>query len=160
MKLNEIKAVITDVDGVLTDGGIYYDSFGNELKRFNVKDGMIFSFLKKHNYIIGVITGRKSSIVKKRCDELNVDFQSHGVKNKLIEYNKFKKDFDLCDKEILYIGDDLNDIEVMSLCGVSVCPSDAVNDVKNIADFITVAKGSEGVFREIGDMIIKNKQKT
>lgn len=86
-----IKCILFDVDGVLTDGGIMYDNIGNEIKRFNVKDGQIISHLKKLGFLVGAITGRNSEVVKNRCKELKLSFHYRGSSNKLDEYEKLNK---------------------------------------------------------------------
>lgn len=153
-KIINIKAILTDVDGVLTDGKITYTSSGDEIKSFNVKDGLICSYLKNKNFLIGVITGRNSNITLRRCNELKFDFHKHGIKDKIKEYNLFKKQYNLEDKNILYIGDDLNDLEIIKKCGISVSPNDADYRVKEIVDIVTDKKGGEGVFREIASYIL------
>lgn len=155
-KIRKIKAVVTDVDGILTDGGIYYDCQGFELKKFNVKDGMAVKLLRSKNIICAVITGRFSEITIKRCKELCFDFHKHGIKNKLIEYENFKKKFNLKDENILYLGDDINDIEILETCGVSVTASDSRSYIKEKVEIITKSKGGEGVFRDITDLLLEN----
>ncbi len=89
-KAKNIKAIIFDIDGVMTDGGIIYDDRGLEYKRYNVKDGQIISHLKRLGFIVGAITGRESDVVKNRCKELKLNFHKHGVKDKLVEYKNLK----------------------------------------------------------------------
>ena len=153
-KALKIKAFLLDVDGVLTDGSIIYDDNGLEYKKFNVKDGQIISHLKKLNFNIGVITGRNSKVVKNRCDELNIDFHKHGIKDKKIEYQNFKKTYNLKDENILYIGDDIIDI---TICGISVTPNDARSYMKENVDIITNSKGGEGVFRDVADYVLEKQ---
>ncbi len=155
--MKQIKAIITDVDGVLTDGGIYYDSAGNEIKKFNAKDGMAIGMLHKANMKVGLITGRHSEMVIRRAKELGFDFHVHGIKNKLIHFQKFKDQFQLQNTEIAYIGDDINDLPVMSLCGLKACPSDAPEYIKKQVDYITQKRGGEGAFREFSDWILQEK---
>jgi len=156
-KALKIKAFLLDVDGVLTDGSIIYDDNGLEYKKFNVKDGQIISHLKKLNFNIGVITGRNSKVVKNRCDELNIDFHKHGIKDKKIEYQNFKKTYNLKDENILYIGDDIIDLTILTKCGISVTPNDARNYMKENVDIITNSKGGEGVFRDVADYILEKQ---
>jgi len=154
-KALKIKAFLLDVDGVLTNGGITYDNSGMEYKTFNVKDGQIISHLTKMGFIVGVITGRESQVVKNRCSELRIDFHKHGIKNKLIEYAKFKDLYNLKDENIAYIGDDIIDLCILSQCGLSITPNDARSYMKENVDIVTDSKGGEGVFRDIADYVLE-----
>jgi len=154
-KAKKIKAILFDIDGVLTDGGIIYDDNGLEYKRYNVKDGQIISHLKRLGFIVGAITGRESDVVKNRCEELKLDFHKHGVKDKLQEYKKFKKKYSLKNKEIAYIGDDIIDLAILVRCGLSATPSDAREYMKNSVDIVTSVKGGDGVFRDVADYILE-----
>lgn len=156
-KCKNIKAIICDVDGVLTDGGIIYDNEGNELKKFNVKDGQIIKHLKQAGILVGAITGRDSAVVRFRCTELKMDFHYHGSKEKWRHYEEVKQSFDLRDDEILYIGDDIIDLSVFNRCGVAVAPADALFYVKKEAHYVTNASGGKGVLREAGDMVLSAK---
>lgn len=158
-RARNIKAIICDVDGVLTDGGIIYDNDGKEFKKFNVKDGQIIKHLKNAGILIGAITGRDSPVVRFRCTELKMDFHYHGVKEKWRQYEQVKKDYSLADEEILYIGDDIIDISIFKRCGISVTPADALFYVKGFSNYTTQAKGGEGVLREVGDFILSAKGK-
>jgi 3-deoxy-D-manno-octulosonate 8-phosphate phosphatase (KDO 8-P phosphatase) len=156
-KALKIKAFLLDVDGVLTDGSIIYDDNGLEYKKFNVKDGQIISHLKKLNFNIGVITGRNSIVVKNRCNELKIDFHKHGIKDKNVEYQNFKKAYNLTDENIVYIGDDIIDLTVLRKCGISVTPNDARKYMKENVDIVTNSKGGEGVFRDVADYILEKQ---
>jgi 3-deoxy-D-manno-octulosonate 8-phosphate phosphatase (KDO 8-P phosphatase) len=154
-KAKKIRAILFDVDGVLTDGGIIYDDRGVEYKKYNVKDGQIISHLQKLGFIVGAITGRKSAVVENRCLELKLNFHKHGVKDKLIEYNNFKKEYSLIDNQIAYIGDDIIDLSILVRCGLSITPNDARSYMKESVDIITNSKGGEGVLRDVADYILK-----
>jgi len=156
-KADQIKALIFDVDGVLTNGRIIYDENGKETKQFNVKDGLIIGHLKKANIIVGAISGRESSAVAKRASELKLDFCHQGIIDKLSVYNKIAEFHKLKKKEIAYIGDDLNDLEVLRDCGLSVCPADSPIYIRNIVDLVSGAKGGNGVVREVADLILAAK---
>ena len=158
-KIKLIKAVITDVDGVLTDGGIYYDSAGCETKKFNAKDGMSVGMLQKMGIKVGLITGRHSETVIRRAEELKFDFHVHGAKDKQIHFQNFKDKFNLENSEIAYIGDDINDLVVMLQCGIKVCPADAPKYIQTKMDYVTKKNGGEGAFREFSDWILENQGK-
>lgn len=156
-KAKSVKALIFDVDGVLTDGGIVYTNSGDELKAFNVKDGQIIQHLKKHNILVGAITGRASKLVERRCTELKLDFFHQGIKDKYSCLVEVMKDYQLEDIDIAYVGDDIIDLKVISNCGLGISPSDALSYVKLHSDLITEAAGGKGVVREVGDLILAAK---
>jgi 3-deoxy-D-manno-octulosonate 8-phosphate phosphatase (KDO 8-P phosphatase) len=157
-KAKKIKAILFDIDGVLTDGGIIYDDNGVEYKRYNVKDGQIISHLKRLGFVVGAITGRESDVVKNRCNELKLNFHKHGVKDKLVEFEVFKQEFNLQDDEIAYIGDDIIDLSILVRCGLSATPNDARVYMKDNVDIVTNTKGGEGVFRDIADYILESQE--
>ncbi len=156
-KAKRIKAILFDIDGVLTDGGIIYDNTGLEYKRYNVKDGQIISHLKRLGFVVAAITGRESDVVKNRCIELKLDFHKHGVKDKLLEYNSFKAKYNLTDEQIAYIGDDIIDLSILVRCGLSATPNDARVYMKENVDIVTESKGGEGVLRDIADYILDSQ---
>ncbi|MBO6495160.1 MAG: HAD-IIIA family hydrolase [Roseivirga sp.] len=151
----KIKAIVFDVDGVLTDGGIVYDNAGMEFKRFNVKDGQIIKYLKRAEVYTAVITGRDSLVVRNRCEELKIDKHYHGIKNKLETYQKLKEKWQLTDEQIAYVGDDINDLPVLVRCGLSCTPSDGHYKVKEHVDLVLKSKGGEGVLRELADLVLE-----
>lgn len=153
-KAAHIKAIFFDIDGVLSDGRIIYDETGKEIKNFNVKDGYIVSHLKKAGIITGAISGRDSQVTARRCAELKVDFCHQGILDKASACEKLMKHYKLRKKEVAFIGDDINDLPVFPLVGLSVCPSDTFNYVKARADLVTEAKGGDGVFREVADLVL------
>lgn len=153
-KAKRVKVIIADVDGVLTDGGIIYDNGGNEYKKFNVKDGQIIAHLKRSGILVGAVTGRLSDVVKYRCDELKLDFHYHGVKDKLEIYSRIKEEFKLENEEIAFIGDDIIDLPLLKLCGLSAAPDDALDYVKTAVDLVTSRRGGEGAFRELADFVL------
>lgn len=153
-KASQIKAIFFDVDGVLTDGSIIYDDTGRELKMFNVKDGQIVSYLRKNNIITGAISGRESPAVARRCAELKVDFCHQGILDKADVFEKLVKHYQLKHKQVIFIGDDINDIPVFERAGFSVCPADAPDYVKDRVDMVTRVKGGKGVLREVADLVL------
>lgn len=156
-KASQIKAIFFDVDGVLTDGRIIYDDTGREIKAFNVKDGLIVSYLKKAGIIMGAISGRESAAVTRRCAELKIDFCHQGVVDKALVFEKLVKHYKLKHKEVAFIGDDINDLPVFRVTGFSVCPSDTFEYLKELVDLVTYAKGGCGVLREVGDLVLSSK---
>ena len=156
-KAVQIKAIFFDVDGVLTDGKIIYDSAGKESKQFNVKDGYIISHLKKAGILVGIITGRESVVVSNRAAELKLDFCHQGILDKQSVFEKLVKFHKLKKKQVAYIGDDINDLGALRGCGLSACPADALEYIKSEVEIITNAKGGEGVVREVADLILAAK---
>ena len=145
------------MDGVLTDGKIIYDDSGKEIKKFHVRDGLIVSYLKKAGILTGGISGRESAAVAKRFAELKIDFCHQGIVDKAMVFEKLIRHYKLEAKEVAFIGDDLNDLPVFRLAGFAVCPADTYDYIKDEADFVTKAKGGEGVFREVADLILEAK---
>lgn len=147
--LMSLHYLILDVDGTLTDGGIYYDNHGNELKKFSAKDGTGFVIARTAGIKLVVMTGRECEATTRRMKELKVDFIFQGVKDKVkfleswIEENGVKRD------ELGYIGDDINDLKPMKMCGYIGCPSDACEEVKKISNYVSKVKGGAGAARDI-----------
>jgi 3-deoxy-D-manno-octulosonate 8-phosphate phosphatase (KDO 8-P phosphatase) len=149
-----LKALIFDVDGVLTDGRIIYSSTGEELKEFHVRDGLIISHLKRCGFIVGIISGRESQAVARRSVELKLDFCHQGIDDKGWAINQIIKHHGLKSNQVAYIGDDINDIPAFKAAGLKICPSDAPEYLKELMDWTTTAKGGKGVVREVADMIL------
>lgn len=156
-KISKIKIVLADIDGVLTDGGLYYSSDGLQMKRFNVKDGMGAVMLKGKGYKVGIISSDKSSIAQARADRLKLDFVFYGVENKIKIIEEICKSENVTKDEIAYMGDDEIDLEVLKNVGLSACPSDAIKSVRDCVIFISSKQGGHGAFRELADLIIKNR---
>lgn len=160
-KTQSIKLFISDVDGVLTDGGMYYSEDGNELKKFNTRDGMGFHLLKCAGIKTGIITSELTDIVSRRARKLNVDYVFQNKRN----LNKLSAALEMCEKEnitldeVAYIGDDINCLELLSSVGLAACPNDAAQEVINIPKIKHLSKkGGEGVVREFIDIILDAKQ--
>lgn len=156
-KAAEIKAVITDVDGVLTNGTITYTSDGVEIKSFFVQDGLGAKLLIENNIILGVITGRSSEVVNRRCSELGINEVHQGIVDKGAVLLEICKKYQFKPSEIAYIGDDINDWSAMEKVGLKVCPADAHQLIKRQVDYITWKKGGSGAFRELADLILTAK---
>ena len=156
-KAKVIRAIFFDVDGVLTDGKIIYDGNGIEIKNFNVKDGQIISHLKKAGVYVGAISGRDSVVTANRAAELKLDFCHQGIVDKASVVEKLAKHYKLKDKEIAYVGDDIIDLASFKIAGLSVCPADAFDYIKDKVDLVSKYKGGEGVVREVGDLVLAAK---
>ncbi len=156
-KSKKIKVVLTDVDGVLTDGGMYYAENGDIMKKFHTRDGMGISLLRKNSISTVIITKEKTKFVKKWAKKMNVDKLYDGIikKENIIDVicNQFKVKFD----ELAYIGDDVNDVKLLKLVGFSATPSDGIESVRKLCDYVCNEKGGNGAFREFADLIIKNR---
>lgn len=153
----KIKCVLTDSDGVLTDGGMYYSENGDELKKFNTKDGMGFKLLRESGIITGIITGENIELVKRRAEKMKVDEVYLGIQDKMKILDEICSKYDLDYKEIAYIGDDINDLEVIKTVGLGCTVNDGMECVKEVAKVITNAKGGEGAVREVVEIILKTK---
>lgn len=158
-KLAKIKVVLADIDGVLTDGGLYYSTEGLQMKKFNVKDGMGAVMLKEKGYKVGIISSDKSPIAEARADKLKLDFVYYGVENKLDVIEKICNSQNISKEEIAYMGDDEIDLDVLKNIGLSACPNDAIRQVKDSVNFISSKPGGQGAFRELADLIITYNSK-
>lgn len=154
-KNKKIKYLVIDVDGTLTDAGIYYDENGNELKKFCTKDAAAFFTAKNVGIQIVVLTGRECYATTRRMREMKVDYLIQDCKDKVEYLTHFMSKNNLNKEDIGYIGDDLNDLAPMRLCGFVGCPSDACEEIKAIADYVACAKGGYGAVREIVTFLLK-----
>lgn len=154
---NKVKMILTDCDGVLTDGGMYYSENGDELKRFNTKDGIAFELLRNHGVITGIITGEDRILLKNRALKLNVDEFHMGIRDKLTLVKKIIAKYNLTLEEVAYIGDDINDLDVIKYVGIGCAVSDGSKIIKDNARYVTKNKGGQGAFREIAEMILGDK---
>ncbi len=158
-KARPIKWVITDCDGVLTDAGCYYDANGELLKRFSLRDGMGVERLRNElNIETAIMTGENSEPVKRRAEKLKIEELYLFIKDKEACLGDFIKKHELSLEEIAYIGDDYNDLKVIELAGLSACPNDAVEKIKQVSDYICVTRGGYGAFREFAELIIACKK--
>ncbi len=155
MNLKELKYLVIDVDGTMTDGGIYYDDNGNEIKKFNTKDAAGFFAAKTAGIKIIVLTGRECAATIRRMEEMKIDFLYQNIKSKKEFLTEFMKEKNIAKEEIGYIGDDLNDLEPMKLTGYIACPSDSCREIKDIADYISSDKGGHGAVRDIIEHILR-----
>ncbi len=149
----EIRMFLTDCDGCLTDGGMYYSELGDELKKFNTRDGMGFALLHQMGILTGIVTSEDVELNRRRSIKLKLDIMESGCKNKLEKVKKLCEIYNVALNNVCYIGDDINDISTIASVGLGCCPSDAVEEVKSQANYIAYAKGGEGVIREVVDLI-------
>lgn len=156
-RIREIKLVVSDCDGVLTDGGLYYLEDGQEMKRFHVLDGMGFLRLQKHGIKTGLISGENNGLVKRRAEKLKIDYVILGTKDKLGALRSICSDLNIDIKEAAYIGDDTFDVPAIEVCGFGAVPADALPYIRERADYIAKKGGGKGCFREISDMILGEK---
>lgn len=157
--MKNIKLIALDVDGTLTDGKIYYDSIGNEMKAFDAKDGMVISQAINSGIVIAIITGRKSSIVERRAKELGVKHIYQGIHSKVEALECILNQLDITSNEVMYIGDDINDLKIMSKVRYAACPRNAVKEVRDISDIISEKDGGNGAVREIVEIVLKEQEK-
>lgn len=154
-----IKLFASDVDGTLTDGCMYYADNGLELKKFNFRDGHGFQLLKKLGIKTALITSETSPIVKKRADKLNVDYLAMGCKDKLLHVQCWCENLGISLHDVAYIGDDVNDLELLSAVGVAACPADAHQQVKTVLGIKILSRhGGNAAVREFADFLLEQSK--
>jgi YrbI family 3-deoxy-D-manno-octulosonate 8-phosphate phosphatase len=158
-QLPQIKLFLTDVDGVLTDAGMYYTESGDEMKKFNTHDGMGLQLIRSKGIKTGIITSENTMMVERRFQKLKLDYLFQGKR----EGGKLSSALEICEKEgisikeVAYIGDDINCFDLLSAVGIAACPANALDAVKNIPNIIQLSKkGGEGCVREFVEMIIRD----
>jgi 3-deoxy-D-manno-octulosonate 8-phosphate phosphatase (KDO 8-P phosphatase) len=156
-KCEKISIVLTDVDCVLTDGGMYYTENGDIMKKFHTRDGMGVSLLRKKEIVTIIITKEKTKFVKKWAKNMNVEKLYDGIQKKEDLVIKICNKYNVTLQELAYIGDDINDLELLKKVGLSATPADGITDAKKICNYICKSKGGEGAFRELADLILETK---
>ena len=156
-KLKNIKLLLLDVDGVLTDGGIIYNDNGAETKVFSVKDGLGMRLLMEAGIHLGIITGRRSNALYCRCKDLGINLIYDGVENKIDVLDALLHQTGVSAEEIAFIGDDLPDLKLMKTIGLSIAVGDAHKVILDNADMVTSANGGHGAVREVCETILKAK---
>lgn len=149
------KLVITDIDGVWTDGGMYYDEQGNEWKKFNTSDSAGVLFLRRLSIPLAIMTGERTEAVERRAQKLGVDYLFQGVKNKRQEAQKLCDQLNISLQEVAFIGDDLNDAELLQAVGYSGCPANAPHYIAAHTQWQGQKRGGEGAFREFVEEILQ-----
>ncbi len=157
-KAEKIKLILLDVDGVLTDGGIYYGNKDVEYKKFNIMDGSGIKMALHVGIQIAIITGRKSEIMQRRAKELGIKKVYQGVLKKHKILNRLLRDFHINKDEIAFVSDDVIDYGLLKQVGVKVAVKNACSDIKKEADIITTHKGGEGAVREFIEYLLKKKK--
>lgn len=159
-RVKNIRLVLSDNDGVLTDNGVYYSARGEELKRYSIRDGMGVERLDAVGIMTGIMTGETSFNLKKRAEKLKIKHLYLGVKDKQSKLESLLAETGLALNEIAYMGDDINDLGIMSavaVSGLTACPGDATDFVRPAAHYTCKAKGGHGAFREFAELLIRLK---
>ena len=154
-----IELILSDVDGVLTDGGIWYDNQGVEIKSFHIRDGLGIKLWQRSGFKFGLLTARTSHIVKLRALELGIDVVRQGFENKLPAAIDILRELQLNSEQTCYIGDDLTDLPVIRHVGLGIAVADAVSEVRSAANYITKITGGRGAVREVIELVLKGKNR-
>ena len=157
--LSKIRCIVLDVDGVLTDGSIYFGENGECTKVFNTKDGYILMHMMAMGYHVALISGGRSPIIMQRAKALNIPYVFTEIKEKLPVFNQLIKELSLTPSEVAYMGDEYIDIPVLKAVGCAACPNDAIPQVKAICNFIADHNGGRGAVRELCDAILEAQNK-
>ncbi len=154
-----IELILSDVDGVLTDGGVIFDNQGIEIKQFHIRDGMGIKLWQRAGYRFGVVTARNSHIVKVRAAELGIDLIRQGFEKKLPTIREIMQQLQLEPAQVCYIGDDLTDLAAIQSVGLGVAVADAAPEVRAAAQYVTKLGGGRGAVRELIEFILKAQQR-
>lgn len=157
--LKNIKMVLTDCDGCLTDAGMYYSEHGDELKKFNTRDGMGFKLLRQNGILTGIITSENVQLVSRRADKLQLDVLKMGAADKLAVVKELCGQHQIGIGQVAYVGDDINDLEVVTHVGFGCSVASGMECVKDKAAYVTEAKGGEGAIREVAELILRAQGK-
>lgn len=153
--MKKIKLLLTDVDGCLTDGSVYYGPNHEKIKKFNMQDGMALKLLRENNISTGIISADNSEATRYRAEDLKFDFICINIKDKLAKFEEILKANNIQKDEVAYMGDDIQDLCILNQVKVSVAPNNAVDEVKKAVSHITQKSGGNGAFREYAEYIIK-----
>jgi 3-deoxy-D-manno-octulosonate 8-phosphate phosphatase (KDO 8-P phosphatase) len=158
--LKRIRLFATDVDGVLTDAGMYYSESGEELKKFNTRDGMGIKLLQRAGIITAIVTQERTKLVAWRGEKLMIPEVHQGVMDKLSLVREMAERHGLSMEEVAYIGDDVNDVATLNAVGFSATPADGMPQAASVVDYVCTKKGGEGAVREIIEMILEAQHKS
>jgi len=153
-RLRHVRMVAMDCDGVLTDGGMYYAESGDEWKKFNTRDGKGVELLHRAGYLTAIITGEDTAIVERRAAKMGVDVLVQGAQDKLSALDTLLASHGLAYEQVVYVGDDLNDLPVMQVVGLACAVADATPLVRQVAHYVCERKGGEGAVREVAELIL------
>lgn len=154
---SNVRLVVFDVDGVLTDGRLFISEHGESFKCFHVRDGVGIKMLQQHGIPVAVISAKQSGSLAKRMSDLSVQFFRPGSHDKMEELNRIVSELNIGLKQVLYVGDDMIDLPVLRQVGLSLAPADAYPMVKAEVDWLTESKGGEGVAREVADLVLADQ---
>ncbi len=155
--LRQIRLFATDVDGVLTDAGMYYSESGDEWKKFNTRDGMGIKLLQKAGLITAIVTQERTRLVARRAEKLGIPELHQGVMDKLSVIRDMAARHGIALQQIAYIGDDVNDLEALKAVGLSAAPADSLPQVLESVDYVCTLKGGEGAVRELVELILQSR---
>jgi 3-deoxy-D-manno-octulosonate 8-phosphate phosphatase (KDO 8-P phosphatase) len=158
-KLRKVKLLLLDVDGVMTDAGIFYSALGVEMKRFNAHDGYGVVRAREHGLKLGIISGRQTPIVDVRAKELQIGDVVQNASDKVAAMEELRRRHGVAVDEVGFIGDDLFDLPLLNAVGFSAAPQNALPDVKKAVDYVTKTAGGDGAVREVIDLIIRSQSK-
>ncbi|MGI5862265.1 MAG: KdsC family phosphatase [Myxococcales bacterium] len=158
-RARKVELLVLDVDGVLTDGGLYYGHDGEAMKRFDVRDGHGLTLARRVGLRAAILTARRSQIVQVRGEELGISPVFQGRKDKLAGFEELLADTGLAPEQTAYVGDDLNDLGPLALAGLSACPADACAEVRRAVHYVARAAGGHGAVREIVELLLKAQGK-
>jgi YrbI family 3-deoxy-D-manno-octulosonate 8-phosphate phosphatase len=158
-RIQKIELILSDVDGVLTDGGLMFDNQGIEIKKFHIRDGLGIKLWQKSGHKFGLLTARSSHIVKQRATELGITLLRQGFEDKWPAAQDIMKDLQLAPEQVCFIGDDLTDLPVIRQVGLGVAVADAAAEVRAAAHHVTTLHGGQGAVRELIETLLKQKQR-
>ena len=153
-EIPEIRLFLTDCDGCLTDAGMYYSEHGDELKKFNARDGMAFALLREQGILTGLVTRESMDLNRRRAEKMKLDFFESGCMDKVEAVRRICSQCGISPEQVAYVGDDINDLEVIRMVGYGCAPADAMPEVKAAARYVTRARGGEGVIREVVEKLL------
>jgi YrbI family 3-deoxy-D-manno-octulosonate 8-phosphate phosphatase len=154
-RCRSIEMILSDVDGVLTDGGVIFDNQGIEIKRFHIRDGLGIKLWQRAGHHFGLVTGRASHIVQLRAVELGVDIVRQGIDDKLPAVKQILTERHLQPEQVCYVGDDLPDLPVLRYVGLAVAVGDGSEELRQAAHYVTQAHGGRGALREVIELVLK-----